>query len=128
MILFLDTTTDTLCVALCSHKGRILRRKTFVRKEQGGNKTFRAVVTLLAKNKPAGIIVVTGSGRFSGIRHGVTIANTLAFAWGIRAVGVKKEVNEHTEEMIARGVRLLAGRRLSAFVLPSYDKEPNITV
>ena len=127
MILFVDTTTDTLCIALCSRKGRLLRQKTFARKEQGGNHVFRAVAALLAKNAPTGIIAVTGSGRFSGIRHGVTIANTLAFAWGIRAVGVKKEANEHGAEMIARGVRLLAHVRPSTVVLPSYDKEPSIT-
>lgn len=128
MILFLDTTTDTICVALCSRKGRILRRKIFARNEQGGNQTFRAVVALLVKNKPSGIIVVTGSGRFSGIRHGVTIANTLSFAWRIRAVGVKKEADENEEAMIVRGVRLLVHTRPSAIVLPSYDKEPSITV
>lgn len=128
MILFLDTTTDSICVALCSPRGRILRRKTFARKEQGGNKTFRAIVTLLGKNKLTGIMVATGSGRFSGIRHGVTIANTLSFAWGIPAVGVKKNLNEDAETMIMRGVPLLARARPKTFVLPSYDKEPSIIV
>ncbi|MDO8582214.1 MAG: hypothetical protein Q7S16_05065 [bacterium] len=128
MILFLDTTTDMLCVALCSHKGRILRRKIFERKEQGGNKTFRAIVALLGKNEPEGIIVATGAGRFSGIRHGVTIANTLSFAWGIRAVGIKKNLDEDTTTMIIRGIPLLARVRPMTFVLPSYDREPSITV
>ena len=128
MILFVDTITDSICVALCSHKGRILRRKTFMRQEQGGNKTFRAVAALLGKSRPSGIIVVNGFGRFSGIRHGVTIVNTLAFAWGIRAVGVKKELNENIETMIMRGIKLLTRVRSQTFVVPSYDKEPSITV
>lgn len=128
MILFLDTTTDSICVALCSPKGRILRQKIFERKEQGGNKTFRAIVTLLWKNKLEGIIVATGSGRFSGIRHGVTIANTLAFAWGIRVVGVKKNLNEDIARIITRGLPLLARVRPMTFALSLYDREPSITV
>ena len=128
MILFLDTTTDSITIALCSHKGRILRQNTFARTEDGGNQTFRTIVKLLGKDRPDGVIVVIGSGRFSGIRHGVTIANALAFAWGIRAVGVTKKLDEDTATIIMRGVSLLARTRSSRFVLPLYDREPSVTV
>lgn len=125
MILFLDTTTDTYVIALATFEGKLLRVKKIVRSARVGDVIFTAVAGFLKKKKPERIIVVIGPGRFSGIRHGMSIANTLAFAWHVPLVGIEKKEKEFLQNMLHRALQ----QKISSSLLsPRYGQEPNITL
>ena len=127
MILFLDTTTDTYALALATRAGKILRIKKIVRDERIGDKLFTAITGFLKTKKLAGIIAVTGPGRFSGIRQSIAIANTLAFAWGVPLAGVEKNEGDTVDILLERGICQFATASAS-YLLPAYGMEPTITL
>ena len=68
-----------------------------------------------------GVIVFRGPGSFTGLRIGITVANTVAYAKKIPIVG------EMDEEWIDSGrLRLNEGKN-DKQVIPEYGSEPNIT-
>jgi tRNA threonylcarbamoyladenosine biosynthesis protein TsaB len=74
-----------------------------------------------------GIIVAAGPGSFTGLRIGISVANTLAYALNIPIVSV---VGENTEgRLLEEGLNLLksVGLEFSTVVIPSYGAEPHIT-
>ena len=79
-------------------------------------------------DKLKGIGVVSGLGRFTSIRIGVTIANVLAYGLEIPVVGIETgeygdNYQQLTEKVIIRLNRAKPGKVIS----PVYDAEPNIT-
>ncbi|MEA3272074.1 MAG: hypothetical protein U9P90_00225 [Patescibacteria group bacterium] len=74
-----------------------------------------------------GIIAVTGPDTFSISRSNVATANTLAFAWNLPVVGISRKEFKNKKELIKIGLRKLKKTKLGKFVLPVYDKKPNIT-
>lgn len=68
-----------------------------------------------------GIIVYEGPGSFTGLRIGITIANTIAHKLGIPIVG------STGDEWIASGVEKLASTQAGSIVMPVYGGEANIT-
>lgn len=72
-------------------------------------------------DKLAGLIVFTGSGSFTGLRIGTTVANAMAYAHNIPVV-----VGEG-DDWLAKGVEALKSAKPGEYVIPRYDKEPNIT-
>lgn len=81
---------------------------------------------LLAKNKLEfqnleGIVGFKGPGSFTGLRIGLTVANTLAYGLKVPVVG------SDTEQWLEDGIgRLLSGDN-EKVVLPGYGREPHIT-
>lgn len=68
-----------------------------------------------------GLIVFTGSGSFTGLRIGATVMNALAYSHGLPiAVGEK-------DDWIKTGIQNLASAQPGNYVIPTYDREPNIT-
>ena len=68
-----------------------------------------------------GLIVFTGSGSFTGLRIGATVMNALAYSHGLPiAVGEK-------DEWIKSGLQNLKTAQPGNYVIPTYDREPNIT-
>jgi len=66
-----------------------------------------------------GIIVCVGPGSYTGVRVGVTIANSMALALNIPIIGYKiEDVPDYS---------LLLPRTFVSPVLPYYDREPLIT-
>lgn len=129
MILFLDTTDDVYSLALATREGRVLRTKKIKRDARIGDAVFRTIRMWAGKKGFSKIIVITGPGRFSGIRHGVTIANTLGFAWNVPVIGVVRDGKESMKTLARRGVQQLQMQKnFSTFAIPSYGKEPNITL
>ncbi|MBI4281705.1 hypothetical protein HY625_02660 [Candidatus Uhrbacteria bacterium] len=125
MILFLDTTSDTYVLALATREGRLFYTRKIVRDERIGDRVFHIVENFLKKKKPTAIIAVTGPGRFSGIRHGMSIANTLAFVWHIPLIGIEKKDNETLQALVKRA---LLQKTSSSLLTPRYGQEPTITI
>jgi hypothetical protein len=73
---------------------------------------------LLKGHKPRAIGVVVGPGAFSATRTGVSLANALAYAWGIPLIPLDHASFESSAP-------LPAGRRSPAAVV--YGAPPNIT-
>lgn len=68
-----------------------------------------------------GIIVFSGSGSFTGLRIGATVANALAYSYGISVVAGEGE------NWFTGGVMKLKSAKPGNYVAPTYDREPNIT-
>ena len=68
-----------------------------------------------------GIVVFKGPGSFTGLRIGVTVANTLSYALNIPVVG------STGEEWLSEGLKLLKANQNHKVVVPTYGGEANIT-
>lgn len=69
-----------------------------------------------------GILVFQGPGSFTGLRIGVTVANTLAYGLNVPIVGV---ADEH--DWLERGIQRLAQGDNDQLVMPEYGAEAHIT-
>ncbi len=81
---------------------------------------------LLTKNTAkfddlTGIIIFSGSGSFTGLRIGTTVANSAAYAQSIPVIDARGE------DWIECGLQKLKVKKNAGYVIPIYDAEPNIT-
>lgn len=74
------------------------------------------------KSSLQAIVVCNGPGRFSGVRAGVVVANTLGLSLKIPVTAVPADQWEEAFEKNSA-----VPRRKFHPVMPYYDKEPNIT-
>jgi tRNA threonylcarbamoyladenosine biosynthesis protein TsaB len=68
------------------------------------------------------VLVFRGPGSFTGLRIGITVANTLAYGLNVSIVGEADEQN-----WLERGLARLADHANDQLVLPEYGAEANIT-
>lgn len=68
-----------------------------------------------------GLIVFTGAGSFTGLRIGTTVANALAYS------NETPIVAGEGDGWIMDGMKKLPDAKLEQYVIPTYDREPNIT-
>lgn len=68
-----------------------------------------------------GLVVFTGAGSFTGLRIGTTVANALAYSNEVPIVAGEGE------DWLADGLKKLPDAKLEKYVIPTYDREPNIT-
>lgn len=68
-----------------------------------------------------GIVAYQGPGSFTGLRIGLTVANTLAYSYGLPIVATA------SDDWIQKGIgRLIKGER-DTLALPEYGAPPHIT-
>lgn len=82
------------------------------------------IENLIQRNysKISGIVVFQGPGSFTGLRIGMTVANTLAYSLDIPIIGAMGE------EWLKEGMKTLKSAKKGVYVMPKYGAEPNITI
>ncbi|HYH74854.1 MAG TPA: tRNA (adenosine(37)-N6)-threonylcarbamoyltransferase complex dimerization subunit type 1 TsaB [Candidatus Saccharimonadales bacterium] len=82
---------------------------------------------LQAQNKTLqdidGIVTYAGPGSFTGLRIGLTVANTLAYSLDVPIVGITGE-----ENWLQKGIAKLQADGGDALALPEYGRPVHITI
>lgn len=126
MILALRTDSMTAFIATLSPTGHIVKFKEWEAGRQLSVQLPSSIDALLASSDSeysnvTGIIVYEGPGSFTGLRIGITIANTIAHELNIPIVG------STGEEWIKVGIDKLKTAKSGAIVMPVYGGAANIT-
>ncbi len=92
MILALNTATATTRLQLYNESGKALQEDIWESGRQLSAQLLDHIEALLEAQKATwsdltGVVVFQGPGSFTGLRIGITVANTLAFASAIPIVG-----------------------------------------
>jgi tRNA threonylcarbamoyladenosine biosynthesis protein TsaB len=74
-----------------------------------------------SKQTLTGIIVYQGPGSFTGLRIGISVANTLSYSLHIPIVG------EVEEGWLQKGLESIVGAKPSQVIIPEYGSEATIT-
>lgn len=72
-------------------------------------------------NSLEGIVVYEGPGSFTGLRIGITVANTLSYALAIPIVG------STGNDWLETGIQKLNNGKNDRIVVPQYGADPHIT-
>jgi tRNA threonylcarbamoyladenosine biosynthesis protein TsaB len=73
-------------------------------------------------NDIAGVVAYEGPGSFTGLRIGITVADSIAYGNGVPIVGARGD------DWITVGLTRLAAGATDTLVLPHYGAEANITI
>lgn len=124
MILAIRTDNPDAELCLIGDKGE--DSTTWYAHRELSNTLLQKIDELLATNNQtksdlSGIIVYQGPGSFTGLRIGITVANTMAYALSIPVVGTTGD--QWKEE----GTRLLEKTVHFEAVVPLYGQDPRIT-
>lgn len=125
MYLTIRTDSPTPQLALHSNNQVVDEEKWEAHRELS-DQLLRKIEDLLKRNKLEftdikGVVVFAGPGSFTGLRIGITVANTLAYSLEIPIVGAQEE-NWQTA-----GAKKLNSGENQQIVTPFYGGEPNIT-
>jgi tRNA A37 threonylcarbamoyladenosine modification protein TsaB len=125
-VLLVDTSAPSeVCLALLDAAGaRTAVRRVPVEKMATIHRTVDALV---ARRNLTGILVTEGPGGFSHVRRGITLANTLGFAWQLPLAAVRSGEGGATASDCADALRLLSIDPRSC-IIPAYGQEPTITM
>ncbi len=126
MILTLRTDQPEAQLQLLSADGTMIAEERWEAHRTLAATLVAKIQTFLAAHESstdqlAGIIVFSGSGSFTGLRIGATVANALAYSHRLPiAAGLD-------EDWIIDGLQKLKSAEPGKYVIPTYDREPNIT-
>jgi len=126
MILTLRTDNPEAEIGLFTSDGQKLAYDTWLAHRELADTLLIRIRELLVSQKSSftdvqGIVVFQGPGSFTGLRIGITVANTFAYAQEIPIVGAMGEA------WVAEGIARLAAGENQKIVLPEYGAEANIT-
>lgn len=133
MILVLDTANENVFIGLWDEdKATWYSEESFL----GGRELNSLIIKKLEKlfsysceyqNSLKGIIVAAGPGSFTGLRIGMSVANTFAYIKNIPIVSPIETQN--VADLLQRGLKMLisAGSQFDVVVTPHYGAEPHIT-
>jgi len=127
MILVMDTSSENVFIGLWDEATSIwTKREEFL----GGRELNSLIIKKLDLQDAdlSGIIVAAGPGSFTGLRIGLSVANTLAYVRDIPIVAPHD--TKSVEDLLQRGQLMLKSRGASfeGVVTPHYGAEPHITV
>lgn len=125
MILALDTSGPE-CKMILLEKGSVVSTKNWLAERRLALDLLAQIEAFLSENSASfqelsGLIIFRGPGSFTGLRIGVTVANTLADSLNIPIVG------EIDEGWIKNGTARLDQKQNDQIVLPEYGSLPHIT-
>lgn len=126
MILAIRTDSMAATIATLSPTGEIIKSKEWEAGRQLSVQLPKTIDELLSDSSSeysdlTGLIVYEGPGSFTGLRIGITIANTIAHELNVPVVGSTGE-----DWMIA-GTNKLKDAQPGSIVMPVYGGEANIT-
>lgn len=127
MILVMDTSAENVFIGLWDKTNHTWSR----RDEFTGGRELNALIIKkleLSKITLTGIIIAAGPGSFTGLRIGLSVANTLAYVRDIPIVAPHDSIS--VEGLLQKGLSMLKSRGASfgGAVRPHYGAEPHITV
>jgi tRNA threonylcarbamoyl adenosine modification protein YeaZ len=143
MILVLDTAGENVFIGLWDEQGPSwVSKEKFLGGRELNSLIIKKLETVLSyssasaelrtdkqecENVVKGVIVAAGPGSFTGLRIGLSVANTIAFVRDIPVVAPSE--TSSIEELLQKGVRMLdsAGSQFDVAVTPHYGAEPHIT-
>jgi tRNA A37 threonylcarbamoyladenosine modification protein TsaB len=130
----LISTENNSHFSLAVGASKIEKVKTIEKPYKQSELLLKTIVGLVKKKKIDGIIAIEGPGGFSALRIGIATANALAFSYKIPVVGVKLKKTwlklseeEKVEKVWQSGLKELKTAEVGKWLVPFYDKEPNIT-
>ncbi|MFH0854184.1 MAG: hypothetical protein V1891_01700 [bacterium] len=131
MYLFINTCIENKIVLAFKEKNVIIKKEFLVKNRQA-EKIIGILDKFLKTNKISlkkisAIIGVTGPGKFTVTRLGVSIANALSYSLAVPPAGLRLDEFGSIAEAFAIGERKLKENKKSGQLCPFYDKEPNIT-
>lgn len=126
MILALRTDSMTAFIATLSPAGEVVKSKEWEAGRQLSVQLPAAIDEILEQSDSSyaglsGLIIYEGPGSFTGLRIGITIANTIAHELNIPIVGSTGDT------WLEDGVEKLKTAKPGIIVMPVYGGEANIT-
>ncbi len=146
MLLLIDTSKVNSIVALGNKQGEIIDIRKNITKLKLSQMLLSEISLLLRRNRVSfedlkGIIVVQGPGGFTGLRVGISVANSLGYGLETPVVGVKKckvqnvkckikspKLKISYKSILEKGLKELGYVKLGKIVRPFYGEEPHVTV
>lgn len=130
----LISTEDNGYFSVAVGEEKIKKLKTVNKPYKQSELLLKTIVSLVKKKGLDGVMAVEGPGGFSALRIGIATANALAFSYKIPVVGVKLkkswlklEEEEKIEKVWKSGIKEFKTAKVGKWLVPFYDKEPNIT-
>ncbi len=136
MILIINTAPSDLIQIILAQSADKFKIYQLTGSGKESERLLAAIIKFINKEKISlknikGIGVVTGPGRFTSVRIGVVVANSLAYGLRVPVVGIKADDFNDDKELAAkirsRLKKQKRGSRSDQWVVPFYGKEPNIT-
>ena len=126
MILALKTDNPTAELIVLDEGGKEIAREEWLAERRLAHELLGKLESILAQagggwDKLSGLIVFKGPGSFTGLRIGITVMNTIAYAQNIPIVG------QEGGERVADGISRLTRGENDQVVLPEYGAPARIT-